>query len=171
MNGQAKRKRQTQYWSAIPDPVDFTSMNSEAAWDGVDARDPLPDDDADSRDDWAWARGVCVLHSTQDLPVAVQRTLDQHEWLFYARHGDRDHVYDVQNDLAAEAHRQRPVPSKPRKPGKPSKPSKPRVNLSRSDIATLPFRRQGGETLRNIAADLGVSHVTIYRALKRTAHA
>jgi IS30 family transposase len=71
-------------------------------------------------------------------------------------------VYDVQNDLAAEAHRQRPVPSKPRKP---------RASLSRSDIATLPFRRQGGETLRNIAADLGVSHVTIYRALKRTAHA
>ena len=47
----------------------------------------------------------------------------------------------------------------------------PGAILTSSDVATLPFRRQSGETLRSIAADLGVAHTTVYRALERAAHA
>ena len=53
MTEPTKRKRQTQYWSAVPDPDDFTEANREAAWDGDDSREPAPDDD-----DWVWAHSV-----------------------------------------------------------------------------------------------------------------
>ena len=155
MPKQTDRRRLPRYERGRPDALDFTEESTEAAWDEDELPDPGSDEAPDSRDEWAWSRGVCVFHTTQDLPVSVQRVLDQREWLFYPRHGDRDHVHDVYADLAAEVRTSA------------TKSSKTKASLSSEDKATLLLRRERGETLRSIADDLGVSPVTIYRALKK----
>ena len=139
MPKQTDRRRLPRYERGRPYALDFTEESTEAAWDEDELPDPGSDEAPDSRNEWAWSRGVCVFHTTQDLPVSVQRVLDQREWLFYPRHGDRDHVHDVYADLAAE------------------------VRTS----ATKSSKTKARLTLRNIADDLGVSPVTIYRALKK----